>query len=1263
MRFFESSVLPQAMLFLSLLFLAITPAVGANDPGHDSLYIERAGDNVSGTFNFSGTFYVPSPGSDMEAATRKYVDDTVNAANDSIWNQSGSDIYYDGGNVGIGTNDTAKPLHVVNGIQVEDIDDDGFSTGLNIRRSRNGTSLQDDDGIGSFIFEAHDGTEFNQAAYLLVDVAGPVSSDKTPARFDFYTDDDAGSFPELRMRLNPSGNLGIGVNDPTSKLHVNGSANVSNTVYADSFVGDGSGLTNISSSGGSLWTNSSGDVTYTDGNVGIGTNSPQEELEVNGTISSYREGVDITPSTLSHIAKAENTTLDGAEDFAFKQNYLFIASKDNNALTIVDVSNPNQPKEVKSITEGFNGSSLSRVTEVEIQGDYAYTLQNDGHGLDVFDISNPENPVVVSGIQNSSVTPIASPWYLAFGKGHLFVNSENGIGVINNQDPTNLEYVTQFTDGTDGASVSGGGRMKVYNEVLYSANYNSDSIQILNVTDPSSITKLEDITNAEGPYTFGAPRGFRIREGRLYATTGFSGDSVEIFDVSDPANWKHLGRITDSDANTQLDMPVDIDVVGDYGFVPADNSQALQVLDVSNGSNPKPIGILQDGTNGAHLKLPTKVSVRKGKVYVSSDDSPGVIEIIDIPDSNAPTSKVGELWATKGTIDELTVENELQVEDSISSGPISSDGDIASQGTIEANKFVGDGSGLTNISSSGGSLWTNSSGDATYIDGNVGINTTNPSLPLHVSSKSAFGNSVTSTKLNSAFGPRAINLIDDSASIRVWRSTSNTGNAAQIELIQGTNDDPYNALSYWTHFAVGDGTYRIVDRKAGGDNGEARLILDESGNIGLGSTVEGNSGNISDFDFVVTNKSKVGIGTSNPDGKLDVQGNMTVADSQGRIKIGYGRNDNSVIDSDKNRLYLRSNKFVQLGTASGANGAIAVHDKGEGMTINDEGSIMWSDNTVTTQNTQIDLEIERSSAGVLKVTNGSGDLNTLLAGDIGVGTTSPSNALTLGNGTNQKNIYLSKTGVASGSGDAHASQKITFETKEDTIVGDTTYEFDIFANATGIGSDSDFLTVEDPSDTDIISFYDNNGVAIGSSYTGSSGTSSVPINGALIEGNVGIGTTSPGSLLDVSGTAQASTSFETGDLVLHNSDGLYSDNSGKGGVRFGTEKTNGARPLILESGNNGSYTDGEIRLETDGEERVRVDDQGNVGIGTSSPNQSVEVDGGVRLNTTKTKPTCSNEQRGTMWFEKANAGSDDIIYSCMKNSSDSYNWVMVARGG
>jgi hypothetical protein len=85
---------------------------------------------------------------------------------------------------------------------------------------------------------------------------------------------------------NESFNVGIGTTNPTSKLTVNGDVNISGVVTASAFVGDGSLLTNLPSTGGgsSQWVTTSAGI-HTLSNVGIGTTNPTVKLDVLGNVN------------------------------------------------------------------------------------------------------------------------------------------------------------------------------------------------------------------------------------------------------------------------------------------------------------------------------------------------------------------------------------------------------------------------------------------------------------------------------------------------------------------------------------------------------------------------------------------------------------------------------------------------------------------------------------------------------------------------------------------------------------------------------------------------------------------------------------------------------------------------------------------------------------------------------------------------------------------------------------------------------------------
>ena len=59
---------------------------------------------------------------------------------------------------------------------------------------------------------------------------------------------------------------------------------------------------------------------------------------------------------------------------------------------------------------------------------------------------------------------------------------------------------------------------------------------------------------------------------------------------------------------------------------------------------------------------------------------------------------------------------------------------------------------------------------------------------------------------------------------------------------------------------------------------------------------------------------------------------------------------------------------------------------------------------------------------------------------------------------------------------------------------------------------------------------------------------------------------------------------------------------------------------------------------------------GNVGIGTTTPEAKLEVNGGVRLNTTDARPGCDDSKRGMLWFTNGGTGNDDLQI-CMKTGA------------
>lgn len=107
------------------------------------------------------------------------------------------------------------------------------------------------------------------------------------------------------------------------------------------------------------------------------------------------------------------------------------------------------------------------------------------------------------------------------------------------------------------------------------------------------------------------------------------------------------------------------------------------------------------------------------------------------------------------------------------------------------------------------------------------------------------------------------------------------------------------------------------------------------------------------------------------------------------------------------------------------------------------------------------------------------------------------------------------------------------------------------------------------------------------SFKNSSAVASVTITDA---GNVGIGTTNPAQKLAVVGTTRIARPADTTQYLE-----LYSS-GGEGFIDAVNSAAGTNQPIVFRSGNNSSTV-----------ERMRISESGNVGIGTSSPAQKLEV--------------------------------------------------------
>jgi hypothetical protein len=380
----------------------------------------------------------------------------------------------------------------------------------------------------------------------------------------------------------------------------------------------------------------------------------------------------------------------------------------------------------------------------------------------------------------------------------------------------------------------------------------------------------------------------------------------------------------------------------------------------------------------------------------------------------------------------------------------------------------------------------------------------------------------------------------------------------------------------------------------------------------------------------INSSGNVGIGTSSARSILETNGTISINDSQTSLGVGSTLAGLNIYTSEfsynppSGRLSMPINRILPVceqadGDAFGMAFYTAAKDADsvERLRINSAGNVGIG-TTAPQQNLEISDPINpkiRFSRGDSYYWNigqdtsdfqfvsqtGGAVMHLNYDGNVGIGTTSPSAKLDIDDGSVT---------------DIRIRGNATSNTRIGGVAWYNTAASDVIA---AINVDRD-------------SANDAGAITFDTQPSGGSNTERMRITSA---GNVGIGTTSPESVLH---TKQANATI----LVQDTSTGYasteayikFSGTDGSGNFRTDIDKAIG-------------YKDNSLVFEHAGSETMRINSSGNVGIGTTSPSQKLDVSGNARItgaiyDSTNLPGTSgqvlSSTATGTSWIDAAGGG-------------------------
>jgi hypothetical protein len=264
------------------------------------------------------------------------------------------------------------------------------------------------------------------------------------------------------------------------------------------------------------------------------------------------------------------------------------------------------------------------------------------------------------------------------------------------------------------------------------------------------------------------------------------------------------------------------------------------------------------------------------------------------------------------------------------------------------------------------------------------------------------------------------------------------------------------------------------------------------------------------------------------------------------------------------------------------------------------------------------------------------------SGNVGIATTSPSKHLSVGSDVGGSSAYFAGY-VGIGTNNPLVGLEIRDPQGGKIRLGQTGFSY---WDIKGVYSDTNSDLTFSSGSSEKLRFNTNGQVCIGYSGTNCTGSNSL-----IASGNVGIGTTAPWAKLSVTNTGSGpsfvvedSTSPDSTPFIIDASGNvgigttspaallhLYDNQSDTPGLILDTGQTSGNGGALLWRRNNvtkiNQYLDSSDnwRIQVGGSDRLTVNTAGNVGIGTTNPNEGkVEVKGGTVCVDTNSDDTASS---------------------------------------
>lgn len=266
----------------------------------------------------------------------------------------------------------------------------------------------------------------------------------------------------------------------------------------------------------------------------------------------------------------------GSHDVAVQGDYAYVACYQDDAVHIIDISDPESPSITATLTDG--SSRLSNAHDIVVDGDYAYVCSNGRNSIVSIDVSAPASPSIADELIDA--TKLDEVHSLSKQGNYIYAGSynDNYFCVIDASDPTNMSIIGDVVDATYLPHIRGTYPKGDYVYVV------SDTTGYLTVIDVSTKASpvIADSGNAHIQISdSGAHRSIfvKVRDGFAYCAVNEQNKLV-VVDVRDVTSLSIAATLT------LADKAYYITLAGNYAFIGDYDNDGIWIIDISNPFAP-----------------------------------------------------------------------------------------------------------------------------------------------------------------------------------------------------------------------------------------------------------------------------------------------------------------------------------------------------------------------------------------------------------------------------------------------------------------------------------------------------------------------------------------------------------------------------------------------------------------------------------------------------------------------------------------------------